>query len=69
LKNDVESFSGIKVEDVSITIEDVYEEAQKPAVFEEEEESENVEMMPELEESKSEETVEEAEDEDREKEV
>lgn len=69
LKNDVESFSGIKVEDVSITIEDVYEEAQKPAMFEEEEEFENSEVKPQLEESKSEETVEETEDEDREKEV
>ncbi|HOI63103.1 MAG TPA: Asp23/Gls24 family envelope stress response protein [Mesotoga sp.] len=37
LKNDVESFSGLKVEDVSISIEDVYEEPQKPAVIEEDE--------------------------------
>jgi uncharacterized alkaline shock family protein YloU len=42
LKNDVESFSGLKVEDVSITIEDVYEEPQKPALIEEDDkEAEN----------------------------
>jgi uncharacterized alkaline shock family protein YloU len=67
LKNDVESFSGIKVEDVSITIEDVYEEAQKPAVIEEEEEFESVEAKPELEEMASQDSTVE-EEEDREKE-
>jgi uncharacterized alkaline shock family protein YloU len=69
LKNDVESFSGIKVEDVSITIEDVFEEAQKPVVIEEEE-LEKSEAKPEPEEMKPEATVvEEAEDEEKEKEV
>ncbi|HNS36008.1 MULTISPECIES: Asp23/Gls24 family envelope stress response protein [unclassified Mesotoga] len=69
LKNDVESFSGIKVEDVSITIEDVFEEAQKPVIIEEEE-LEKSEAKPEPEEMKPEATVvEEAEDEEKEKEV
>ncbi len=69
LKNDVESFSGIKVEDVSITIEDVFEEAQKPVIIEEEE-LEKSEAEPEPEEMKPEATeAEEAEDEEKEKEV
>jgi len=69
LKNDVESFSGIKVEDVSINIEDVFEEAQKPVIIEEEE-LEKSEAKPEPEEMKPEATVvEEAEDEEKEKEV
>jgi hypothetical protein len=69
LKNDVESFSGIKVEDVSITIEDVFEEAQKPVIIEEEE-LEKSEAKPEPEEMKPEATeAEEPEDEEKEKEV
>lgn len=48
LKSDVESFSGLKVEDVSISVEDVYEEAQRPVLEEEiEQQNELPEAVPE----------------------